>query len=201
MRNLVVLGQVRLGGQDGQLGVRALGVAAAFLLACAAAPAPTEIAAVHDGAQAVLEAGEAVDLGEGDGHGLVQEATGAERPQPTHPRRQMRIPEKDRLTVEVLVPQRRTGDLATAGPGEWTRTVETERRSLGAPAPTTAFPHQRMRWRHEFTSETGAASRQGGKNRQSPRSQPRRVPARSPRPLLGTLEPEQSRVRFALLSP
>jgi len=72
----VVLGQVRLGGEDSQRGVGALGLAATLQSARAAEPASAEVAAVHDGAQPVLHAGEAVELGEGITAGFGQVAPG-----------------------------------------------------------------------------------------------------------------------------
>src|SRR5262245_8724105 len=67
-----MLGQVRLGRHDRHHRVRALGIATHLLLAHAATPASTEVAAVRDGAQGVLDSAEAVDLGEGDIPRLVQ---------------------------------------------------------------------------------------------------------------------------------
>jgi len=79
MRELVVLSEGSLGGEHGQRGTGALGVAATLLLAGAAEPSSAEVAAVHDGAQLVLDAGEAVDLGEGvtARFGQVAPGTGA----------------------------------------------------------------------------------------------------------------------------
>ena len=59
MRELVVLGQVRLGREDSQRGIGAFHLAATLLLASAAVPPPTEVTTVHDGAQSLLDAAEA----------------------------------------------------------------------------------------------------------------------------------------------